>query len=80
MPPVIADEDVLLKITDSTTYLHARPMEFFLGNATERNCLALSLTYDGNVYRKEDVEEFIEECRQATLYYLSGDTMIKGKL
>ena len=55
-------------------------MEFFLGNSTEHGRLGFNLTYDANVYRTEDVKEFIEECRLATLHYLGGDAAIKGKL
>ncbi|KAH9946117.1 uncharacterized protein BXZ73DRAFT_72957 [Epithele typhae] len=70
----------LLRILDMATYLHARPMEFFLGNMTERHQIGLGLTYDANVYQLADVEEFMEECRQATLYYLGRNDAIKEKL
>ena len=79
-PPFTSDGDTLLRIVESTTYLHSRPMEFFLSNSTEHNRIGLGLTYDGNVYRREDVEEFVEECRQATLDYLGEQKMVKGKL
>ncbi|KAI1795882.1 hypothetical protein LXA43DRAFT_989906 [Ganoderma leucocontextum] len=79
-PPATSDADALLRITDETTYLHSRPMEFFLGNATERGMLGLGVTFDRNVYKTADVEEFVEECRLATLYYLGGTALCKGKL
>lgn len=80
LPPATSDEDALLKIIDETTYLHSRPMEFFLGNGTERGMLGLGVTFDRNVYTIADVKEFVEECRLATLHYLGGAAVPKGKL
>ncbi|KAI0748121.1 hypothetical protein C8Q80DRAFT_1170267 [Daedaleopsis nitida] len=79
-PPVTADADALLRIVDNNTFLHARPMEFFLANSTDRDQIGLSVTFDANVYSRAVAEEFIEECRQATLFYLGGDGIPKPKL
>lgn len=79
-PPVTTDADTLLRIVDSNTFLHARPMEFFLANSTDRNQINLAVTFDANVYSRAIAEEFIEECRQATLFYLGGDGKPKPKL
>ncbi|TBU50776.1 hypothetical protein BD309DRAFT_944652 [Dichomitus squalens] len=80
IPPATSDADALLRITDEVTYLHSRPTEFFLGNGTERGRLGLAVTFDKNTYKTEDVEEYIDECRQATLNYLGGGIASKGKL
>ncbi|KAI0362095.1 hypothetical protein OH77DRAFT_1491568 [Trametes cingulata] len=81
-PQTAAAEDILLRIVDGSNYLHSRPTEFFLANSTARNHIDLALTYDANVYRQEDAEEYLQECREAALYYLgdydAGHTM--GKL
>ncbi|KAI0670387.1 hypothetical protein C8Q78DRAFT_1035959 [Trametes maxima] len=79
-PPVTAAEDAVLRILDSSTVLHSRPMEFFLGNWTSRDRIHLTLTYDGNVYRKEDVEEYLQDCREAALYYFAEDENARVKL
>ncbi|KAI0647047.1 hypothetical protein C8Q79DRAFT_1110405 [Trametes meyenii] len=79
-PPTTAAEDAVLQILDSSTVLHSRPMEFFLGNWTSRDCIHLTLTYDGNVYRKEDAEEYLQDCREAALYYFGEDENARAKL
>ena len=71
-PPVAADADTLLRILDGNTILHARPMEFFLGNSTNRDQIDLNVTFDANVYTRADAEEFIDECRSAALFYLGA--------
>ena len=80
VPPATSDADALLRIIDEGTYLHSRPTEFFLGNGTERGRLGLVVTFDKNTYKTEDVEEYVYECRQATLHYLGGGLVFKGKL
>ncbi len=79
-PVATSDADALLKITDETTYLHSRPTELFLGNSTERGQLGFGVTFDKNVYTTADVKEFVEECGLATLHYLGGAAVSKGKL
>ncbi|KAI0780940.1 hypothetical protein BD413DRAFT_501199 [Trametes elegans] len=81
-PPTTAASDTVLRIVNSATYLHSRPLEFFLGNSTSsRNTIDLMLTYDANAYRTEDAEEYLQECREAALYYLgASDSPAKGKL
>ncbi|KAI0368115.1 hypothetical protein BV20DRAFT_488223 [Pilatotrama ljubarskyi] len=61
-----------LRLADNSTFLHSRPAEFFLSNATKRNRIEMTLTYDANVYREEDAEEYLQECRDAALYYLAA--------
>ncbi len=79
-PTVATDAQALLRIIDSATVLHARPMEFFLGNSTERDHIGIGVTFDANVYTKADAEEFIDECRRAALFYLGVDLASRSKL
>ncbi|RPD66133.1 hypothetical protein L226DRAFT_609032 [Lentinus tigrinus ALCF2SS1-7] len=79
-PPVTAEPDALLRIVNENTYLHSRPFEFFLGNATQRNQISMFLTFDANVYTREDIDEFMRECREAALYYLVDNSVSKAKL
>ncbi|KAH9854227.1 hypothetical protein C2E23DRAFT_858819 [Lenzites betulinus] len=81
-PPTTSASAAALRMVDSQTYLHGRPMELILGNSTAREEISLALTYDANVYKGEDAEEYLQEVRLAALYYL-GETesgAIKGKL
>ncbi|KAI0362094.1 hypothetical protein OH77DRAFT_1416302 [Trametes cingulata] len=71
--PTMAAENTILQVVDSSTFLHSRPTEFFLGNSTTRDHINLTLTYDGNVYLDNDADEYMRECREATLYYLAGE-------
>ncbi|KAI0636975.1 hypothetical protein C8Q77DRAFT_1215834 [Trametes polyzona] len=80
--PTTLTPAVVLQIVDSQTYLHGRPMEFILSSATARGHIDLTLTYDANVYRTEDAEEYMRECRLAALYYFGNEEAgpTKGKL
>ncbi|KAI0748120.1 hypothetical protein C8Q80DRAFT_718077 [Daedaleopsis nitida] len=79
-PPMVSEGDTLLRITDSQTYLHARPTLLLLGNGTERDQIGMMATFDANVYAKSDVEEFIDECREVALHYLASDEAPKARL
>ncbi|CDO72660.1 hypothetical protein BN946_scf184985.g79 [Trametes cinnabarina] len=79
--PTTSASGTILRMVDNETYLHCRPMEFFLGNGTSRGHLDFFLNYDANVYRPADAEEFLQECRGAALYYFGDqDAAMKGKL
>ena len=80
IPPVIPDADALLRIVDAQTHLHARPTMFTLGNGTERDQIGMMSMYDANVYARADMEEFMDECREAALHYLAGDVDSLAKL
>ncbi|KAL7284294.1 hypothetical protein ACG7TL_001577 [Trametes sanguinea] len=72
---------VAIRIVDSGTYLHSSPMDFFLGSGTTRGHFELLLSYDANVYRREDAEEYLRECSEATLFYFGDeDATPKGRL
>ncbi|KAI0715976.1 hypothetical protein C8T65DRAFT_642426 [Cerioporus squamosus] len=79
-PPVTADSNALLRIINDDTYLHSRPFNFFLGNGTQRNQISMFLGFDANVYTREDVDEFMRECREVALYYLGDSDVSKAKM
>lgn len=62
--------------------LHARPAELLVGSTTVCGQIYVALTYDANVYRAEDTEEYLNECLLAALYYFGTDvpSAVKGKL
>ncbi|KAL1947894.1 hypothetical protein VTO73DRAFT_13618 [Trametes versicolor] len=62
--------------------LHARPAELLVGSTTVCGQIHMALTYDANVYRAEDTEEYLNECLLAALYYFGTDvpSAVKGKL
>ena len=53
---------------------------FTLGNGTERDQIGMMSMYDANVYARADMEEFMDECREAALHYLTGDVDSLAKL
>ncbi|KAI0721094.1 hypothetical protein C8T65DRAFT_735581 [Cerioporus squamosus] len=77
-PPETADSNALLRIIDDNTYLHSRPFEFFLGNATQRNQISMFLTFDANVYTREDADEFMRECRVGRALLLRRQRCVEG--
>ena len=52
------------------TRLHTRPEELYLGAATSRGQLNIYIFYDGNVYEEGVAREWLDEVREAILWYL----------
>jgi hypothetical protein len=59
-----------LSVVHSDTYLRCRPTELYLGADTTHGRMRMHVFYDGNVYEKELVDEWLEEIRAATIWYL----------
>ena len=59
-----------LELVNSWKKLSVRAAEFYLGAETKDQELSIFVSWDGNVYKDELVEEWLEEIRQATEYYL----------
>ncbi len=77
-PPTIAAPTTdapptAFRMVNYDIYLHARPAGLLVGSATIGGHITILLTYDANVYRSEDAEEYLNECRLATLYYFGTD-------
>lgn len=51
-------------------YPHALPAELYLGAATSRGRMNLYVRYDGNVFEEGVVTEWLDEVREAVLWYL----------
>jgi hypothetical protein len=68
-----------LVVEYSRTYLHARPAELYVGAATSRKQLHLSVYYDGNVYEENVVREWLEEVKDAALWYLGQSQSDEGR-
>ena len=52
------------------TRLHARSEELYLGALTSRGQLNMYIFYDGNVYEEGVAREWLDEVREAVLWYL----------
>lgn len=63
----------------SRTYLHARPAELYVGAATLHKQLHFEIFYDGNVYQKNVVQEWLEEVKDAALWYLGQSHSDEGR-
>ena len=59
-----------IEITNSWKGLTVRPAELYLGAETRGQELSIYIFWDGNVFKDELVEEWLEEIRKATEYYL----------
>ncbi|KAH7913733.1 hypothetical protein BJ138DRAFT_1080985 [Hygrophoropsis aurantiaca] len=64
------DSTPRLFVEQARTHLHCRPAELYLGVATSRKLLHLSVFWDENVYDRALVQEWLGEVKDATLYYL----------
>ena len=59
-----------VKIVKSWKKLSVRAAELYLGAETKDHELSIFVSWDGNVFKDELVEEWLEEIRKATEYYL----------
>jgi len=59
-----------IKIIKSWKKLSVRVGELYLGAETKDHELSIFVSWDGNVFKDELVEEWLEEIRKATEYYL----------
>ncbi|KAH7909778.1 hypothetical protein BJ138DRAFT_187093 [Hygrophoropsis aurantiaca] len=60
------------------THLHARFGELYLGASTSRKELQYFVFYDGNVFEQEVVKEWLDEVRDATMWYLGRPANLNG--
>ncbi|KAH7921279.1 hypothetical protein BV22DRAFT_1019666 [Leucogyrophana mollusca] len=75
-----ASEPLRLHIEYWRTHLHARFGELYLGASTSQKRLQYNIFYDGNVFREEVVQEWLDEIRDATLWYLGQPVVDAGQL
>ncbi|KAJ3849735.1 hypothetical protein EV368DRAFT_46699 [Lentinula lateritia] len=69
----------ILHLLKATTRLRCRPTELYLGAATARGRLSLNVFWDENVYKREVVEEWLDEVRGATKWFLGTGEAELGK-
>lgn len=55
---------------NTETHLHTRPAELYLGAASSRGRLNMYVFYDGNVFEDGIVKEWLDEVKEAVLWYL----------
>jgi len=60
----------MIEIANSWKGLSVRPAELYLGAETKGEELCISISWDGNVFKDALAEEWLEEIRMATEYYL----------
>lgn len=65
-----ADTTPKIAIEHTETHLHTRPSELYLGAASSRGRLNMFVFYDGNVFEEGVVKEWLDEVREAVLWYL----------
>jgi len=82
--PDPSDDEVKMVVEHSITRLRCRPAELYVGAVTLRKQLAFGLFYDGNVYQENLVQEWLDEIKGATSWYLgqfhSGEGRTQAKL
>ncbi|KAF8124796.1 hypothetical protein EV363DRAFT_1586770 [Boletus edulis] len=66
------EEDTIptIVVENTRTHLHARPAELYLGAASSRGELKMYVFYDGNVFEEGVVREWLDEVKEAVLWYL----------
>ncbi|KDR81680.1 hypothetical protein GALMADRAFT_239796 [Galerina marginata CBS 339.88] len=70
----------LVQLKTSVTRLRCRPMELYLGAATRRQQLHLSVFWDNNVFNEDLIMEWLDEVRQATDFYLGHEENHQARL
>lgn len=59
-------------------HLHARPLDLYLGAASSRGCLDMYVQYDSNVFEEGVVKEWLDEVKEAVLWYLGHTHQSRG--
>ncbi|EIW85123.1 hypothetical protein CONPUDRAFT_134954, partial [Coniophora puteana RWD-64-598 SS2] len=67
-----------LSLESSTTHLHCRPSELYLGAATSRQQLHISVFWDENVYDQSTIDEWLDEVKEGVYWYLARPKQIEA--
>ncbi|KDQ60977.1 hypothetical protein JAAARDRAFT_191101 [Jaapia argillacea MUCL 33604] len=70
--PLTKGNAPVITIQSSTTLLHCRPTELYLGASTSGKQLHFGIFWDDNVYDEGIVKEWLGEITDATRWYLVG--------
>ena len=66
------DTTPTIVVENARVHLHTRPAELSLGAATSGGRMNLYVQYDANVFEEGVVEEWLNEVREAVVWYLGG--------
>lgn len=69
----IQDACPILHLLSSDLRLRCRPGELYLGASTFHSQLCLKFFWDGNVFDGATVKEWLDEVREAAIWYLGQD-------
>ncbi|KAF9234342.1 hypothetical protein BU15DRAFT_79093 [Melanogaster broomeanus] len=78
--PDITDDEPRISVEYWMVHLHARPGQIFLGAATTRKQLHMSVTYDVNVFEEAIAQEWLDEVKDAVVWYLGQSHADKGSV
>ncbi|KAF8838028.1 hypothetical protein BDN67DRAFT_955732 [Paxillus ammoniavirescens] len=82
--PDTSEDKFRIFVEYSRIHLHTRPGELYLGAATSRGRLHMSVYYDGNVYEETVVREWLDEVKDAVVWYLgqshADDGSVRAKM
>jgi hypothetical protein len=65
-----ADTTPKVVVENSGIHIHARPAEFYLTADSSRGRMNMYAFYDGNVFEEGVIKEWLDEVREAVLWYL----------
>ncbi|KAJ8517557.1 hypothetical protein ONZ45_g5259 [Pleurotus djamor] len=68
----------LIRITSAQTHLRCRPGELYLGSHTSRQQLNMFVFFDGSTYDPKVVEEWLNEVKDAAVWYLGRESANEG--
>ncbi|KAJ7685261.1 hypothetical protein DFH06DRAFT_36539 [Mycena polygramma] len=69
-----------LRVERHQTFLHCRTGELYLGAGSASDQLFLSVYFDTNVWAEEVVQEWLDETKQAMLWYLGATATPASKM
>ncbi|KAF9231022.1 hypothetical protein BU15DRAFT_56635 [Melanogaster broomeanus] len=72
--PDTTEDEPKIVVEDSRALLHARPAELYLGAATRHKQLDVHAFYDENVFEEAVVREWLDEVKDAAMWYLRSIT------
>lgn len=78
--PDPSDDEAKVVVEYSRLHLHVRPAELYVGAVTSRKQLYLSVHHDGKIYEESVVQEWLEEIKNAALWYLGQSHSDNGRM
>ncbi|KAF9535272.1 hypothetical protein CPB83DRAFT_878518 [Crepidotus variabilis] len=69
-----SSKGIKLRLVEDLFRARARPAELYLGAQTKGGELRFHANFDANVYKESLVVEWLNEIREATIFYLGGES------